>query len=84
LAQEIGVPLVGSVPIHPEIAAGGDAGAPVALGDGQLAKIFAELARVIAEVVAPVIETSGCTARLLDRVAEAVASAPVPTAPTAG
>jgi ATP-binding protein involved in chromosome partitioning len=73
LAQDIGVPLVGSVPIHPEIAAGGDAGSPVALGGGELAEIFAELARVIAEEVAPVIETSGCTARLLDRVAAAVA-----------
>ena len=76
LAHEIGVPLVGSVPIHPEIASGGDAGAPVALGDGELAGIFSELARVIAEEIAPVIETSGCTARLLDRVAEAVANGP--------
>jgi hypothetical protein len=56
----------------------------VALGEGELAEIFGELARVVAEVVAPVIETSGCTARLLDRVAEAVAGAPVPTTPTAG
>ncbi len=77
LAQEIGVPLVGSVPIHPEIAAGGDAGAPVALGHGELAEIFSELARVIADEVAPVIETSGCTARMLDRVAEAVGAEPV-------
>jgi ATP-binding protein involved in chromosome partitioning len=84
LAQEIGVPLIGSVPIHPDIALGGDAGVPVALGEGELAEIFGELARVVAEVVAPVIETSGCTARLLDRVAEAVAGAPGPTAPTAG
>ena len=81
LAQEIGVPLVGSVPIHPEIAAGGDAGAPVALGHGELAEIFFELARVIADEVAPVIETSGCTARMLDRVAEAVAAEPVAGGP---
>ena len=83
LAREIGVPLVGSVPIHPDIAAGGDAGAPVALGDGELAEIFSELARVIAEEVAPVIETSGCTARMLDRVAEAVAAEPLAGGPPA-
>jgi len=81
LANEVGVPLVGSVPIHPEIAAAGDAGHPVALDTGELAEIFAELARVVAEEVAPVIETSGCTARLLDRVADAVAAGPVSGAP---
>jgi ATP-binding protein involved in chromosome partitioning len=73
LATEIGVPLVGTVPIHPAIGAGGDAGSPVALGDDELAAVFAELARVVAEDVAPLIETSGCTARLLDRVNKAVA-----------
>jgi hypothetical protein len=71
------VPLIGSVPIHPEISAGGDVGAPVALGEGELADIFGELARVIAEEVAPMIETAGCTARLLDQIASAVSAAPV-------
>jgi ATP-binding protein involved in chromosome partitioning len=83
LAQEIGVPLVGSVPIHPDIALGGDAGSPVALGEGELSAIFSELARVVAEEVAPVIETSGCTARLLDQIADAVAAEP-PETPLAG
>ena len=73
LAQEIGVPLVGAVPIHPDVAAAGDAGVPVALGDGELATLFCELARVLAEEVTPLLETSSCTARLLDRMAEAVA-----------
>jgi ATP-binding protein involved in chromosome partitioning len=81
LAREIGVPLIGNVPIHPEVASGGDAGSPVALGDGELAGIFAELARVVAEEVAPVIETSGCTARLLDQIAEAVSGEPVVAPP---
>ena len=45
--------------------------------------VFAELARAVAEEVAPVVETSGCTARLLDRVARggggrAGASPPAP------
>jgi len=83
LAAEVGVPLIGSVPIHPDIAAGGDAGTPVALEDGELGRIFAELARTVAEVVAPVIETSGCTARLLDQIAEAVSAEPVAGPPTA-
>jgi ATP-binding protein involved in chromosome partitioning len=81
LAAEIGVPLVGEIPIHPDIAAGGDAGVPVALGVGPLAETFAELARVLAEEVAPVVETSGCTARLLDRLADAVSAEPATVDP---
>jgi len=75
LADEIGVPLIGSIPLHPDLAAGGDAGRPVAAGEGALAAVFAELARTVAEEVAPVIETAGCTARLLDSVEAAVARA---------
>jgi ATP-binding protein involved in chromosome partitioning len=75
LADELGVPLVGSIPLHPDMARGGDAGEPVAAGAGQLADVFAALARSVVEDVAPVIETSGCTARMLDRVAQAVAAA---------
>jgi ATP-binding protein involved in chromosome partitioning len=77
LAAEIGVPLIGAVPIHPDIAAGGDVGEPVAAGEGELAETFAELARVVAEEIAPVIETAGCTARLLERVEGAVSGVPV-------
>jgi ATP-binding protein involved in chromosome partitioning len=73
LADEIGVPLIASIPLHPDLAAGGDAGRPVAAGDGELAAVFAELARTVAEEVAPVIETAGCSARMLDRVQAAVA-----------
>ncbi len=75
LAHDLGVPLVGSIPIHPDLAAGGDAGRPVALGDGELAAVMAELARTVAEEISPVIETSSCTARLLERVEQAVAAA---------
>jgi ATP-binding protein involved in chromosome partitioning len=74
LAGDLGVPLVGTVPLHPDLSAAGDAGQPVALGDGELAGVFAELARSIAEEVAPVVETSGCTARLIERVEAAVAA----------
>ena len=74
LAHGLGVPLIGSIPLHPDLAAAGDAGTPVAGGEGELAHIFADLARVVAEEVAPLLETSSCSARLIERVAAAVAS----------
>ncbi len=74
LAHGLGVPLIGSIPLHPDLAAAGDAGTPVAGGNGELAPIFAELARVIALEVAPLLETSSCSARLVERVEAAVAS----------
>ena len=68
LAAEIGVPLVGSVPLHPDMSAAGDAGDPVALGTGPLAAAFDTLATTIVDDVAPVVETAGCTARMLEKV----------------
>ncbi|HUA94645.1 MAG TPA: Mrp/NBP35 family ATP-binding protein [Acidimicrobiales bacterium] len=75
LAEDIGVPLVGSVPLHPDMAPAGDAGTPVALGIGPLAEAFEALARRVAEDVAPVVESAGCTARLLGRLEEALGEA---------
>jgi ATP-binding protein involved in chromosome partitioning len=74
LARSLGVPLVGSIPLHPELAAAGDAGVPVVLteGAGEIAAVFEELARVVAEEVAPLLETESCTARLLERVEAAL------------
>jgi len=72
LSAEIGAPFVGSVPLHPDMAAAGDIGAPVALGDGPLAAAFDSLATRIAEEIAPMVEASGCTARILDRVERAL------------
>lgn len=70
LAQEIGVPLAGSVPLDPALAAGGDAGAPVALGkDGAAARAFAVIAERITTDIAPVVEMSGCSARMTEAVA---------------
>ena len=74
LAHGLGVPLIGSIPLHPDLAAAGDAGTPVAAGKGELAPLFAELARMVAEEVAPLLETSSCSARLVERVEAAVAS----------
>jgi len=77
LAHGLGVPLIGSIPLHPDLAAAGDAGTPLAGQDGELGTIFAELARVVAEEVAPLLETSSCSARMVDRVRAAVAGADV-------
>jgi len=74
LADELGVPLVGTIPLHPDLASGGDTGEPVALGDGPLAEVFAALAATVAEEIAPVVDGSGCTARMLEHLSEAVAS----------
>jgi ATP-binding protein involved in chromosome partitioning len=74
LAHGLGVPLIGSIPLHPDLAAAGDAGKPLAGEEGEIATIFAELARVVAEEVAPLLETSSCSARMVERVRAAVAA----------
>jgi ATP-binding protein involved in chromosome partitioning len=78
LAHSLGVPLIGSIPLHPDLAVAGDAGLPVANGDGELAPFFAEVARKVAEEIAPVLEASGCSARLIARVEAAVAAGDLP------
>ena len=64
LADEIGVELLGQVPIEPTVAAGGDVGEPVALhGTGEAARIFNDIATRIAEQTVSLEEMSGCSAR---------------------
>ena len=66
LAAEAGVPLLASIPLEPSVAAAGDAGEPIALGEGPAAEAFRELAaRIVSEAVPPV-EMAGCSARMLD------------------
>jgi ATP-binding protein involved in chromosome partitioning len=64
LADEVGVPLLGQVPIEESVAAGGDSGEPVALsGVGPAADAFRAIAnRIVTETVPPV-QMAGCTAR---------------------
>jgi ATP-binding protein involved in chromosome partitioning len=75
LADEAGVPLIGSIPIEPSVSAGGDAGRPVVLDDGPAAAAFADIARQITTEIAPPVEMAGCTARMLDLMDEALAAA---------
>ncbi|MBM3675923.1 MAG: Mrp/NBP35 family ATP-binding protein [Actinobacteria bacterium] len=68
LAAEIGVPLLAQIPLEPDVAAGGDAGAPVAWsGPGSAAgRAFVDLAAAIATELLPPVEMAGCTARILE------------------
>ena len=73
LAAEVGVPLIGQIPLHPSVAAGGDAGTPVALDDGQpLAAAFDAIAEAVVTTIAPVVSMDGCSVRMLERVEAAV------------
>ena len=66
LAAEAGVPLLASIPLEPSVAAGGDAGAPVALASGPAAEAFVSLAERIVTETVPLVEMAGCSARMLD------------------
>jgi len=78
LADELGVPLLGQVPIEPSVARGGDEGRPAALGDGPAAEAFHAIAERIVVEVAPLVELTGCSARMLDAIERALAGAPSP------
>lgn len=80
LADEAGVPLLGAVPLEASVAAGGDHGEPVALGDGPAARAFRAIAdRIVTEAVPPV-AMAGCSARMLDAAVAALdALAPAPS-----
>jgi ATP-binding protein involved in chromosome partitioning len=52
LAGELGVPLLGQVPLVPALRAGGDSGVPIVVAepDGEAAAVFAALATAIADL----------------------------------
>jgi ATP-binding protein involved in chromosome partitioning len=73
LAEETGVPLIGSIPLDPSVASGGDAGRPAASDPtSPLYGVFAALAARVAEEITPKREMSGCSARLVDALDAAV------------
>lgn len=75
LAEQLGVPLLGSIPLDPQVAAAGDAGKPVAAGDGPLGQAFAALATAVDAAISVPAPLEGCSARLLDAIEAAVESA---------
>jgi ATP-binding protein involved in chromosome partitioning len=73
LADEVGVPLLASIPLEAAVAAGGDTGQPVAeSGTGPAAQAFRDAARRIVDEIAPPVDMKGCSARLLDAVEAAL------------
>jgi ATP-binding protein involved in chromosome partitioning len=80
LADAIDAPLLGSVPLEPAVAVGGDAGEPVAItGDGAAAEVFAAIAERLTTDIAPPrpsgdeVDMTGCSARLFETVNAAFA-----------
>ena len=73
LADEIGVPLLGQVPLEPAVSAAGDAGSPVALrtDSGAAGQVFRDIAQRIIDDIAPPVNMAGCSARMLAAVAAA-------------
>jgi ATP-binding protein involved in chromosome partitioning len=77
LAEAIGAPLLGQIPLEPTVAAGNDAGNPVAIeGTGAAADMFRSIAQRIINDIAPPsepndIDMAGCSAHLSDGVNEA-------------
>jgi ATP-binding protein involved in chromosome partitioning len=66
LAVDSGVPLLGQIPLEPSVAAGGDDGEPVVLGEGPAADAFRAIAdRILTDAIPPV-AMAGCSARMLD------------------
>ncbi len=75
LAREIGAPLLARIPLDPAVSAGGDRGEPASLDGGSAGRVFAALVDAVLDI-APVVEMSDCTARMLDAIDAAVASRP--------
>lgn len=72
LASEAGIPLLGRIPLEPRVAAGGDDGAPAALGAGPAAEAFRDLATRVVDDAVPLVAMAGCSARMLDAAAAAL------------
>ena len=66
LAADVGVPLLGRVPIESGVSEGGDTGTPIVLGDGPAAEALRSIATAVAEEHVPPVEMAGCSARMLD------------------
>jgi ATP-binding protein involved in chromosome partitioning len=64
LADEIGAPLLGQIPIESSVALGGDTGEPVALaGVGLAADAFRAIATLIVTETVPPVQMADCSAR---------------------
>ncbi len=75
LAEDLGVPLLGQVPIDSSVATGGDEGTPVVLdgAPGPAADAFRAIADRLVEEVPPV-DMASCTARIFEAAEQALAN----------
>ena len=65
LANEIGVPLLGSMPLEAAVSTGGDTGQPVATSEGPASRAFHEIATRIFEEIAPPPDMNACSASVI-------------------
>lgn len=79
LATELGVPLLGSIPIDADVAAGGDSGEPTVLGAGPAAEALQSIVDTIVDEAVPPLEMAGCSARILEAAQASIAGEPSTT-----
>ncbi len=74
LAEDINAPLLAELPMAPAVSLGGDSGQPIAIEmpDSVVGRAFAALADQIVNVVAPPVDMTGCSARLLSAMDAAI------------
>ncbi len=72
LADAIGAPLLGRVPIEAAVSEGGDTGEPAVLGEGAASDALRAIAQAIADEYVPPVEMAGCSARMLDAAVQAL------------
>lgn len=66
LSADLGVPLLGQVPLDPVVASGGDTGAPATMSapEGAAGTAFRAIVERMVNEAVPPIELAGCTARM--------------------
>ena len=75
LANEIGTPLLGRIPLEPAVGEGSDRGEPAVLGEGAAADALRSVARLLSEEHVPPVEMAGCSARMLEAATAALDAA---------
>ncbi len=66
LADDAGVPLLGQIPMEPDVSVTGDTGEPVALRQSPAGEAFRALAEIVVNEAVPQPDMAGCSARMLD------------------
>jgi len=78
LADDLGVPLLGQVPLEPAVGAANDSGRPLALAapDSRAGGTFSDVADRIVNELLPPVDMSACTSRLMAAADAAFAAKP--------